>query len=84
MTNVVFEKDTEEILETEEPKCSHIVDRGDDERTAQDLVLEAFVNGTMLTALCGHKWIPSRDPKKYPVCQKCIEMYEFAKDFRGV
>jgi hypothetical protein len=84
MTNVVFENDTEEILETEEPKCSHIVDRGNDERTAQDLVLEAFVNGTMLTALCGHKWIPSRDPKKYPVCQKCIEIYEFAKDFRGV
>lgn len=82
--------DLSELIETSSDtytgpaKLSHIVDRGDDERPAQAIVLEAMVNGTTLTALCGHKWVPSRDPKNFPVCEKCMEMFEFAKDLRGV
>jgi hypothetical protein len=37
---------------------------------------EAMVLGTPLTALCGKVWVPSRDPKKYPVCPECKEIYE--------
>ena len=36
---------------------------------------EAMVMGTPLTALCGKVWVPSRDPKKYPVCPECKELY---------
>lgn len=27
-------------------------------------------------ALCGKVWVPGRDPKKYPVCPMCKEIYE--------
>ena len=84
MTMILDEVITQPVKDTGEPKFAHIVDRGDDERPAQALVLEALVNGTPLTALCGHTWVPSRDPQKYAICPKCLEMYEFAKDFRGV
>jgi hypothetical protein len=26
--------------------------------------------------LCGKKWVPSRDPKKFPVCPDCKRIYE--------
>ena len=26
--------------------------------------------------MCGKVWVPSRDPKKYPVCPECKEIYE--------
>jgi len=37
---------------------------------------EAMVEGTPLQALCGKVWVPSRDPKKYPVCPECKEIYD--------
>jgi len=82
--------DFAELLETEtqtdsgNPIFTHIIDRGEDTRSANAIVLEARVNGTPITALCGHVWVPSRDPEKHPLCEKCVEMYNFAKDFRGV
>lgn len=79
-----LDEQTETILETSEPILTHIIDRGDDERSAATLILEARVNGTPLTALCGHTWVPERDPMKYPICDKCVEIFHFAKDFRGV
>jgi hypothetical protein len=27
-------------------------------------------------ALCGKVWVPGRDPKKFPVCPECKEIYE--------
>jgi len=65
------------------PRHSHIVDRGDDPRPAYAFITEAMVNGTPLTALCGYTWVPSRDPRKLQICKKCLEIFEFAKDFRG-
>jgi hypothetical protein len=38
--------------------------------------MEALVNGTPVRALCGKIWTPSRDPKKYPVCPECKEIFE--------
>lgn len=78
----LLEDKTETV--TSEPEHAHIVDRGDDPRPAWFLVIEARVNGTPVTALCGHTWVPSRNPENLPVCQKCVEIFEFAKDFRGV
>lgn len=75
---------TKTITETEEdtPILTHIIDRGNDTRSANAIILEARVLGTPITALCGYSWVPSRDPLKYPLCEKCVEMFEFAKDFR--
>ena len=76
--------DTEQTTDTGDPIHAHIVDRGDDERSAATIVLEARVNGTPVTALCGYTWVPSRNPENHPICPKCEEIFEFAKDFRGV
>ena len=32
-----------------------------------------MIFGKEITALCGKKWIPSRDPEKFPVCPDCRE-----------
>lgn len=32
---------------------------------------EAIVLGKEIEALCGYRWIPSRDPEGLPVCEKC-------------
>jgi len=39
-------------------------------------VLEARIEGTSVTALCGYTWIPSKDPQKFPVCDICRDIYE--------
>jgi hypothetical protein len=53
---------------------------GDHERFAhyvvKDKIVESTVTGTPLVALCGKVWVPSRDPKRYPVCPECKEIYE--------
>lgn len=55
-------------------------DGGDHDRFAHyvksDRILPSAVEGTPLEALCGKIWTPSRDPKKYPVCPECKEIYE--------
>lgn len=37
---------------------------------------DAMVFGTPVEALCGHTWVPGRDPKRYPLCPACKEIYE--------
>jgi len=53
---------------------------GDSERFShyvpKNKLMEALVNGTPVRALCGKVWTPSRDPKKYPVCPECKEIWE--------
>lgn len=66
-----------------DPIFTHIVEATDG-MTAATRILEARVNGTPVTALCGHTWVPSRDPEKHPVCPKCVEIFEFARDLKGV
>lgn len=41
-----------------------------------DKITEAYINGTAVEALCGQRFIPSKDPKGKPVCQACKEIYE--------
>jgi Protein of unknown function (DUF3039) len=66
---------TEETTETGEPVVAHIVKTEPGESAAAK-VLEARIYGTPLEALCGHVWVPSRDPKQVPMCQKCKEIYD--------
>lgn len=35
------------------------------------MVTESMVTGVPIKALCGKKWVPSRDGSKYPVCPDC-------------
>ena len=54
-----------------------ITDDGDHERLAhyvlKDKIVDSAVSGTPVTALCGKKWVPSRDPARYPICPACAE-----------
>lgn len=43
-------------------------------RNAEAAVLEARVTGTPVTALCGKRWVPERDPARYPMCPTCAEI----------
>lgn len=55
-------------------------DNGDHDRFAHYVPkkqLEAAIfTGTPTLALCGKLWLPSADPKKFPVCPTCREVYE--------
>jgi hypothetical protein len=61
-------------------------DDGDHERFAhyadRDKITEAMVTGTPVVALCGKVWVPSRDPKKYPVCPECKRLFDLGPDGR--
>lgn len=56
------------------------LDDGDHERFShyvkKDKILPSAIEGTPLRALCGKKWVPTRDPKKFPVCPECKDIYE--------
>lgn len=53
---------------------------GDHERFAhyvrKDKIVESAVTGIPVEALCGKKWVPGRDPNKFPVCPDCKRIYE--------
>jgi hypothetical protein len=68
---------TDTIVET---KADIRVDNGDHERFShyadKNDIMEAMINGTPIMALCGKIWVPSRDPKKFPICPMCKEIYD--------
>ena len=70
----------DEELESGEPAVAHIVKTEPGESAAAK-VLEARIYGTPIEALCGHVWVPSRDPKQLPVCQKCKDVYDMYRAF---
>lgn len=37
-------------------------------------IVRAHVTGEAIVALCGKKWVPTRDPARYPVCPTCKEL----------
>jgi hypothetical protein len=59
----------EELLEDDggHDRFSHYVKK--------EKITESAVTGKAVKALCGKKWIPSRDPEKYPICPTCKEIY---------
>ena len=56
---------------------------GDHERFAHYVkkndLMPSAIEGTPLEALCGKKWVPTRDPEKFPVCPECKEIYEMLR-----
>ena len=76
----VSQPETSLTPETGEPIVAHIVKTEPGEDAAAK-VLEARINGTPLEALCGHVWVPSRDPKQVPMCEKCKDIYDTYRMF---
>jgi Protein of unknown function (DUF3039) len=73
--------DTATIIEERtEEQTDYRYDSGDHERFShyveKDKLMAAMVEGTPVRALCGKLWVPSRDPKRFPVCPECKEIYE--------
>ncbi|MEY3093668.1 MAG: DUF3039 domain-containing protein [Actinobacteria bacterium] len=66
--------DTDVAIETREE-----LEPGDHERFAhyvrKEKIVESAVTGKPVTALCGKRWIPSRDPNKFPICPTCKEIH---------
>jgi hypothetical protein len=58
-------------------------DGGDHDRFAhyvrKDRIVPSAVEGSAVVALCGKKWVPTRDPERYPVCPTCKEIFEQLK-----
>lgn len=67
-TTTVIDPTLEETDEGDHDRFSHYVRKSD--------IVRANVEGVPVVALCGKKWIPNRDPDKYPVCPVCKEIYE--------
>ena len=84
-TGTTLERDTELRSELGNGPTAHIVKRrsGKDEDSSDAVaqVMEARFNGTPIEALCGHVWVPSRDPKKLPLCQLCKDIFDLHGDF---
>lgn len=64
---------------TEERTAPLETDSGDHERFShyvkKNAILPSAVEGTPVIALCGKKWVPGRDPGRFPVCPECKEIY---------
>lgn len=56
------------------------LDDGDHERLAHIIrksdQMRAYVLGEEVVALCGKRWVPSRDPDRFPVCPECRSALE--------
>lgn len=63
-----------------EERQQQTTDGGDHERFAhyvpKDKIVQSAVTGAPVRALCGKKWVPGRDPGKFPVCPDCKKIYE--------
>lgn len=69
-TDILIEEDIDSALGEpgDHDRFSHYVKK--------NKIMPSAIEGTPLEALCGKKWVPSRDPEKYPVCPECKEIYE--------
>lgn len=68
-----LDRELEELLQNEH------MDPGDHERFShyvrKEDIVESAVTGKPVIALCGKKWVPNRDPQKFPVCPECKKIY---------
>lgn len=64
----------------ERTEAEEKVEPGDHERFAhyvrKEKIMKSALSGKPVIALCGKVWVPGRDPKKFPVCPACKEIYE--------
>jgi len=65
------EKSEDQIDEGDHDRFSHYVPK--------DKIVESAVTGKPVRALCGKKWVPNRDPEKFPLCPLCKKIYDGLK-----
>jgi hypothetical protein len=53
------------------PANLHIYEAG---MKSSEIVEIARMLEIEVVALCGYKWVPKRNPKLYPVCEKCVDI----------
>ena len=67
------------VLEREQVE-EQLQEPGDHERFShyvrKNKIMESALSGEPVVALCGKVWVPGRDPKKFPVCPTCKEIFE--------
>lgn len=73
-----------DVGSTLDERTDHRLDDGDHERLAHYVpkaeITRSLVTGEPVTALCGKKWVPSRDPERFPVCPDCKRIHEAIRD----
>jgi len=53
---------------------SHMIYTPFDKQSSEAWIAEARTERLEVEALCGHKFIPDRDPLAHPICEPCIEV----------
>jgi hypothetical protein len=74
----ITETITDERIELDPGQHAHIVVTPPGQ-TATAVILQARIEGTPVQALCGHTFVPQRDPKKLPICPTCKEIYDLMR-----
>ena len=67
------------VIEREQVE-EQISEPGDHERFShyvrKNKIMDSAMSGEPVVALCGKVWVPGRDPKKFPVCGTCKEIFD--------
>jgi len=64
----IQERLEESLTDSGEPKYAHYAESVS--------VTEGYVLGKPVVAICGQVFVPSRDPKKFPICPICKQIAE--------
>lgn len=75
MSAALLERPVTGGVDVDEPSIAHIGRAGD--------VNRAYITGEEITALCGERFIPTRDPQRYPVCESCKHFHMKLTGGRG-
>lgn len=52
---------------------AHMIDCPPDQPSTAEWLTKARAAGLTVKAICGHEFIPERDPRKYRVCEACTK-----------
>lgn len=75
-----------QIVAGNAPTAPEVIERPDTSQTDGDhdrfshyvnksALTRSAVSGDAVVALCGKKWVPTRDGERFPVCPACKEIY---------
>jgi hypothetical protein len=65
-TDTIEKPDTITTDAGDHDRFAHFVRKGD--------ILASAWSGVPVIALCGKRWVPGRDPEKFPVCPECEDI----------
>lgn len=64
------------ISELDNDVLAHIINCPSNKESSEAWITEARIYGLEVTALCGHKFIPERNPENKKVCDPCLDLAE--------